>query len=91
MRLMEKHLILDFKELRPVGIQCMHCKATALIDISEKDNKVPMACSCGQPFYRDLDGRSSPFERLVKALKEVSSEHFPHRVTVHIAGAPLEF
>ena len=90
MRTMEKYLILDFKEIHLIGIQCTSCKATTVVDISEKDAKIPTACSCGQSFYRDLDGNSSPFERLVKALKEVSSDHFPPKVTAHIAGAPIQ-
>lgn len=90
MRLMEKFLVLDFKEIHLIGIQCDRCKVTTLVDISEQGAKAPIACCCGNVFYRDLDGGGSPFERLVKALRDISSERFPSRVTAHIPCAPID-
>jgi Zn ribbon nucleic-acid-binding protein len=86
---MEKHLILDLKELHLIGIECDRCKTQTVVDISQEDVKVPVECaSCGQFFYPGMEGGESPFQRLAKALR---AARLPgHRLTAHVVGAPIE-
>jgi len=84
---MEKYLILEFKELRLVGIECPRCKSTAVIDTREDAARVPLRCACcDMEFYGGT--AENPLANLVKALKGIAL--FDRKVTAHIAGAPLE-
>jgi hypothetical protein len=88
MRLMEKHLILDFKELHLIGIECSVCKTTVIVDINEAKYKPPVACAaCKQTFYGLTNG-STPFQLLVDGLKAALSSTY--KLTAHIAGTPFE-
>ena len=87
MCVMEKHLILDLKELHLIGIECAKCKTTTLVDIDNP--RVPICCpSCEKPFYDGVANSENPIHRLVAALKAVGSS--THRFTAHIAGAPIQ-
>ena len=85
MRLMEKRLILDFKELHVVGIECIDCKTQTLIDIRAKAS-FPVVCpACNRPFYHNM--LESPLQKLVVALRSMAD--FELKVTAHILGSPF--
>jgi ribosomal protein S27E len=86
---MEKRLILDFKGLHLIGIECGGCKTQTLVDISNEEAKVPVQCtSCGQFFHAGVVNGETPFQKLAKALKAAKSSD--HKITAHIAGVPFE-
>jgi len=83
----QKHLILDFKEIHLNWHSVREVQSYNAGRHQREGFRNSHSLPCGQSFHRDLDGTGSPFERLVKALREVSSEYFPSRVTAHIVGA----
>jgi uncharacterized Zn finger protein (UPF0148 family) len=84
---MEKHLILDFKELHLIGIECAKCKTTTLFEIDNP--RIPVSCpSCEKFFYDGVSDRENPIHKFVAALNSLKAS--THRFTAHIAGAPIE-
>ena len=86
MLLMEKRL-LDFKELRVVGIECAKCKTVTLVEIGNPRIRINCA-SCERPFYDGVRNEDNALYQLAAALKRIGDS--THRITAYIAGAPFE-
>ena len=81
---MEKTLVLDFKELRYIVIECSKCRVKITFDMSQSNSRIPGACpSCGQPF--DLVSVQTPLASFREIYRMLTS--LEHRITVQV---PLE-
>jgi DNA-directed RNA polymerase subunit RPC12/RpoP len=89
MQFMERQLILDLKDITRIGVQCTRCNTRAVLDVTNDKCLTPDKCSsCGSEFYQDSIERSTPLDRLVKALREQQTSK--RAVTFHITIPQLE-
>jgi hypothetical protein len=84
---MEKRLILNFKELHLIGVECDNCKTTVLLNVAEDMNmEPPQQCSrCGCLFY-EIGQDATPLRKLIAALRAIQAS--TGRLTAHITNVP---
>jgi hypothetical protein len=61
-----KELLLEFKELLRIGVQCPKCQAETLFDLSR--GTVPFQCNCGEKYDKPLQNALYQLQDLYRDL-----------------------
>jgi NAD-dependent SIR2 family protein deacetylase len=77
----ERELILDFKELGSIALECAECHAQTILDATQKKTRVPARCpSCQTDFDPvSVQGALSSFLDTYRLLSQVK-----HRITLRV-------